>query len=191
MSNLAKARQTILAELRHAEQGAAYYESRAAALRAALEKLEQSDGAQATPARRQSGSSKSASAKALKQASKAGKRSGARKASSSRQALPKTSQAFWLGFIGQQAKTAADIANAAVASLDFVPTPEQTKQLKSRLAPTLQALLKAKKVQDTGSGRERKYKLASARATDAAKGKGAASTSVNLSPVTNGNAVHH
>lgn len=180
MSNLTKARQAILAELRHAEQGAAYYQTRAEALRAALEQLEQSENLKVTKAEKQSGA-----------LAKASKGAGGRKGSSSRQGLPKTSQEFWLGFIGQQPKTAAEIANAAVASLDFTPTPLQSKQLKSRLAPTLQALLKAKKVQDTGSGRDRKYKLASAKASDAGRGRTKAASSANAQALTNGNAVHH
>ena len=188
MSNLTKARQAILAELRHAEKGAAYYQTRAEALRAALEQLEQSDNMPLSKAEKKTG--------AATKLSKGGKGAGGRKASSSRQGLPKTSQEFWLGFIGQQPKTAAEIANAAVASLDFAPTPLQSKQLKSRLAPTLQALLKAKKVQDTGSGRERKYKLGAAKAVKAAeagkgKTKSKAASSVTEPALTNGNAVHH
>ncbi len=182
MSNLTKARQAILAELHHAEQGAAYYQSRAEALRAALEQLEQSDNPRALPAQKKS----AASAKSAK----GSKPAAGRKASSSRQTLPKTSQEFWLSFIDQQPKTAAEIANAAVASLDFAPTAQQAKQLKSRLAPTLQALLKSKRVQDTGSGRDRKYKLGAAKASETAKGK-AKSASANLAGLTNGNAVHH
>ena len=183
MSNLTKARQAILAELRHAEQGAAYYQTRAEALRAALKQLEQSENLKVTQTDKKSG--------ALAKAGTGGKRAGGRKGSSSRQGLPKTSQEFWLSFIGQQPKTAAEIANAAVASLDFTPTPLQSKQLKSRLAPTLQALLKAKKVQDTGSGRDRKYKLASAKGSDAGRGRTKAASSANAPALTNGNAVHH
>lgn len=183
MSNLAKARQAIQAELNHAEQGVAYYQKRVEALRAALEQLEHSDNPQVTAQR------KTRAAGSVPQGSK---RTGARKSGSSRQGLPKTSQEFWLGFISQQPKTAAEIANAAVASLDFTPTAQQAKQLKSRLAPTLQALLKAKKVQDSGSGRDRKYKLGAAKTSEAAKAKTkSTSTASNVAGLTNGNAVHH
>src|SRR5690606_30912577 len=183
MSNLAKARQAIRAELHHAEQGVAYYQKRVDALRAALEQLEHSDNPQVTAQK---------NSRAAATTNQGGKRAGKRKTASSRQGLPKTSQEFWLGFISQQPKTAAEIANAAVASLDFAPTAQQAKQLKSRLAPTLQALLKAKKVQDSGSGRDRKYKLAAGKASETAKGKAkGASSSSNVAGLTNGNAVHH
>ena len=189
MSNLKAARQAILAELRHVEAGVAYYQQQAAALRAALEQLDRTGDPAATSVK-----SAGAAAKTGKNTRRSGnnKRSGARKASSSHKSLPKTSQEFWLGFIGQEPKTAADIGNAAIASLGFEPTPEQARQLKSRLAPTLQALLNARKIKDTGSGRNRKYSLASAKGTTAAKAKTTSSAALSgTAGSANGNAVHH
>lgn len=183
MSNLRTARQALLAELKHVEEGVAYYQKQAAALRAALEQLESTEEPAATSAKKTKGSRK---------AGKPAKSSVTRKASSSKNVLPKTSRDFWLGFIDQTSKTAAEIGNAAVASLGFTPTPAQAKQLKSRLAPTLQALLKSKAVKDTGSGRERKYSLASSGASGAAKAKAkSVNTPVSQTGSANGNAVHH
>ena len=183
MSNLKTARQAILAELKYVKEGIAYYQKRAGALRAALEQLESTEDPAAT------------SSQKTKRSSTIGKRAKSPvtgKASSSKNALPKTSRGFWLGFIDQNPKTAAAIGNAAVASLGFTPTPEQAKQLKSRLAPTLQALLKSKAVKDTGSGRERKYSLATPGATGATKGKAKSlNPSATQAAPDNGNTVHH
>jgi hypothetical protein len=183
MSNLKIARQAILAELKYVEEGVAYYQRRAAALRAALDQLDSTEGPATTATQKTKG------------ARKAGKRanpSAARKASSAKNALPKTSRDFWLSFIDQNPKTAAEIGNAAVASLDFTPNLEQAKQLKSRLAPTLQTLLKSKAVKDSGSGRDRKYSLASSGTSGAAKGKAKSMhTASSQADSANGNAVHH
>lgn len=179
MSNLKTARQAILAELKHVEEGVAYYQKRAAALRAVLEQLEGSDNPVTTATR---------TSKVSHKASKQSKPAVARKTSASKQALPKTSRDFWLSFIGPEPKTAAEIGNAAVASLDFTPTSEQAKQLKSRLAPTLQALLKAKAVKDTGARRDRKYSLTS---SGSVKGKARSMKSKpNLGGSLNGSTVH-
>jgi hypothetical protein len=183
MSNLKTARQAIRAELKHVEEGAAYYQKRATALRAALEQLDRTEEPVA------------ASTQKTRVSGKAGKRakpSVIPKASTLKNALPKTSRDFWLGFIDQNPKTAAEIGNAAVASLGFTPSPEQAKQLKSRLAPTLQTLLKSKAVKDTGSGRERKYSLTTTETSGATRGKGKSinAPSSDIASV-NGSAVHH
>jgi hypothetical protein len=183
MSNLKTARQAILAEIKYVEEGVAYYQKRAAALRAALEQLASTED----PA-----TASSQETKASRKAGKRAKPAVTSKASSSKRALPKTSRDFWLGFIDQSPKTAAEIGNAAVASLGFTPTPEQAKQLKSRLAPTLQALLKSKAVKDTGSGRERKYNLASSGAPETDKSKAKPlSSPASQAGSGNGNVVHH
>lgn len=183
MSNLKTARKAIQAELKYVEEGVAYYQKRAAALRAALEQLKSSEDP---------GAATTQNAKVTRKSGKHAKQTDARKASSSKNALPKTSRDFWLSFIDQSPKTAAEIGNAAVASLGFTPTPEQAKQLKSRLAPTLLALLKSNVVKDTGSGRERKYSLGSSGVTAAARGKAKpTATSANVASSANGNAVHH
>jgi hypothetical protein len=183
MSNLKTARKAIQAELKYVEEGVAYYQKRAAALRAALEQLESSEDPVVATTQK---------ANAVRKPGKRTKQTATPKASSSKNALPKTSRDFWLSFIDQSPKTAAEIGNAAVASLGFTPTPEQAKQLKSRLAPTLQTLLKSKAVKDTGSGRERKYSLGSSGTTGASKGKAKAMTaSAKVASSANGKAVHH
>lgn len=162
MSNLNTARQAILAELKYVEEGAAYYQKRAAALRAALEQLESTEDPTVTPIRK---------AKSARNTGKPKKKTVVRKASSSKNALPKTSRDFWLQFIDQHAKTAAEVGNAAIALLGLEPKSEQARRLKSRLAPTLQALIKAKAIKDVGSGRDRKYSLASSGPSAGTKAK--------------------
>lgn len=182
MSNLKTARKAIQAELKYVEEGVAYYQKRSAALRAALEQLESSEDPVVATTQKE---------KVTRKSGKRTMQTDTRKASS-KNVLPKTSRDFWLGFIDQSPKTAAEIGNAAVASLGFTPTSEQAKQLKSRLAPTLQALLKSKAVKDTGSGRERKYSLGSSGTIAATKGKAKpTATSANVAGSANGNAVHH
>jgi len=178
MSNLKSARQSIEAEIRHAEQGIAYYQSKVDALRAVLEQLQSAEGETAAPASR----SRKASAGTVKRGRKpksraAGKRSTSGVRGSS---LPRMTRDFWLGFIGQEPRSAIEIINAAIASFDPALNADQSKKVKQRATQALQALLTSKQIKDVGSGRQRRYFLplgkSSGNGKQAAKGRASPAT---------------
>lgn len=152
MSNLKAARQTIEAELRHAEEGIAYYQAKAQALRSALEQLNTAEGGSS----RRSEQHTSASAATVPQAKRA-RKSGT--ASKRNRSLPRMNRDFWLGFISQEPRSAIEIINAAIASFDPALDADQSKKIKQRATQALQALLSAKQIKDVGAGRQRRYFL--------------------------------
>ena len=155
MSNLKTARQTIEAELRHVEQGIAYYQAKAAALQSALEQLDQAEiGTAGTSRQRQVASSGTAAT--TRAAAPRGRRAGGKKQD---KGLPRMTRDFWLDFISQQPRSAIEIMNAAIASFDPPLDANQEKKVKQRATQALQALLSAKQIKDVGTGRQRRYFL--------------------------------
>lgn len=73
-------------------------------------------------------------------------------------ALPTTGGDFWLGLVTDEPKSAVDISKAAIAALGIKPDQKRNIQkLKQRVSPALAGLLSAHKIQDSGSGRERRF----------------------------------
>lgn len=155
MSTLKSARQTIEAELRHAEQGVSFYQSKAEALRAALEQINQAEGGSSTSARR----TKQGASKVTTQGAKTGRGRKTRTNAKRTQALPRMTRDFWLDFIGQEPKSAIEIINMAIASFDPPLDADQSKKMKQRATQALQALLTSKQIKDVGAGRQRRYFL--------------------------------
>lgn len=160
MSSLKFARDVICAELKHAKQGLAYYEERVQQLESALHQVDSLNGL---------GKTKTAP-KTTEKNARAKKRNGTRPqvqashSSSARNgsALPKTGVDFWMRHVSKKPKSAVDIANAAAAALQLDPDKDRKliQVLKSRVAPALQSLVGAKRVQDKGTGRERRFFVA-------------------------------
>lgn len=72
--------------------------------------------------------------------------------------LPTTGVDFWLKLVTVEPQTAVEIANAAAREIGIKSDQkEQIQKLKQRVAPALATLVTAKKVQDKGAGRERKF----------------------------------
>jgi hypothetical protein len=145
-SNLRLARQAVAAELKLAKQGMDYYLSQVEALEQALAGLEGVGAEQREPAPRQN--NKRANGGLRSQAE-----SGARKA----REFPTTGGDFWLTLITNQPRSAAEIANAAAASLGFAEERSHVRILKQRVSPALNALVDAQKIKDSGAGRERRF----------------------------------
>lgn len=141
MSNIKAAQQVLVSELEHAKRGLAYYESRVEMLESALQQL---TGGEATG---------QVSGKRAKSQAKG--KTTAREASP----LPKTGGDFWLRHVTKRPQSAANIANAAAASLKLDPVKDKdlVHVLKQRVAPMLNALVSANKIQDNGVGRERRF----------------------------------
>ena len=156
MSNLKIARQTIEAELKHVEQGIAFYQTKAAALQAALEHIEYAESGSRKNASQREAASILYSGPVAAAPRKRGRKSGTRKAGSK---LPRMTRSYWMDFISHEPKTAVDIVNAAIASFDTELEPDQVKKMKQRSTQALQALLGSKQIKDVGSGRQRRYFL--------------------------------
>jgi hypothetical protein len=154
MHNLQSAKAAIEAELSHAKKGLAFYHSRIDALETTLSHLASVIGANvAVSAAVVNGSSKSAAGKPAKpQKNKKGV-----KESAGANELPFTGGDFWSSLAINQPRSASEILDAAVGKLGFTPTKEQIQKLSGRMTFALNALVKAKKIQDSGSGRERRF----------------------------------
>jgi len=71
--------------------------------------------------------------------------------------LPFTGGEYWPNLVTSDPQSGADILRASVAGLGFEPSPEQVKKLQQRMTFVLNALVKDKKIQDSGSGRARRF----------------------------------
>jgi len=71
--------------------------------------------------------------------------------------LPFTGGDYWINLITAQPQSGADILHAAIARLGFTPTRQQVQKLTNRVTFSLRALVEAGKIQDSGSGRKRRY----------------------------------
>jgi hypothetical protein len=167
MSNLDAAKAAIQAELAQAKQGLAYYQSHVAALESALVQLGNLGiGATTTKpagAKRGRKPGKVAAAKLAKagKPAKAGRGRPAKatkgRASKGPNDLPFTGGDYWPDLITSEPQSGSDILRAAIAGLGFEPSADQVKKLTQRMTFVLNSLVKAKKIQDSGSGRERRF----------------------------------
>ena len=156
MSNLESARAAIEAELSHARNGLQYYHSRIEALESMLGQLAGFQGGGVVPASR--GKRGKHGMKALPKAAKPEKglrRKGERKINAS--GLPFTGGDFWESLVHDEPRSFPDILEAATATLSFEPTKQQVQKLSGRMIFAINALVKAGKIHDSGSGRARRF----------------------------------
>lgn len=152
MSNLKSAIQAIKAELAHAKEGAAFYQSRITALEEALARIDSVETGVAQ--NKDSGKTKRAG-KAIGGA-KRGRKPRAQVEEGSAK-LPSTGKDFWPNLITSEPRSAPEILNAAVKTLGISPTKEQMKKLSQRQTSALNNMVKTQLIQDSGSGRERRF----------------------------------
>jgi hypothetical protein len=151
MSNLKSAKHAIEAELEHAKQGVAFYQSRVEALEDALAKLNIVD----TPSR---DIIKPAVNGQTKMSGKPGRgRKPRAKAEGGDDKLPSTGKDFWPDLISAQPQSASEIFDAALKTLGITPTKDQSKKLAQRQANALSILTKKGIVSSSGSGRSRRF----------------------------------
>jgi hypothetical protein len=159
VSNLRSAQQSIRAELDQAKKGVSFYTSRVAALESALEKLDSVD-VPAAPKNRMTThpNGKSSKVPGAKRAQKprAPARTGQKNGSA---VLPKTGGEFWLNLVTADEQSAVDVASAAAKSIGLDPLKDrkQILVLKQRVTPALNGLVSAQRIQDSGTGRERRF----------------------------------
>ena len=154
MSNLESARAAIEAEIAHAREGFAFYQSRIETLQKMLSQLASVDGAGPAPKRR---GRKPGSVNKVKKVVKAGRGRRAGKADSGQNDLPFTGGNYWVNLVTSEPQSVSEILQAAVGKLDFTPSDEQVKKLAGRMTFALNALVKTRQIQDSGSGRERRF----------------------------------
>ena len=158
MSNLQTATLAIEAQIVHAKNGLAYYDARVQAVEQALAELRSvKESSEASPARVKlpktpGAAATTAGATRLKKTAK--KKMRAEKESGE---LPSTGGDFWPNLLTEQGKHSSEVLKAAIDQLGFAPTKTQVKKLTQRMTFALNALVKAKKIQDSGSGRERLF----------------------------------
>jgi hypothetical protein len=153
MSNLQSAKSAIEAEIMHARQGVAFYQSRLHTLEKTLDQL---DSVSLPEDIIQIEEPKQSSSARAKTAHKRGRGRPSGSASSGKE-LPTTGADYWLDLVSDQPQSGAEILRQAVARLGFHPNKLQVQKLRQRLAPGLKALLQAQKIQDSGAGRERRF----------------------------------
>lgn len=160
MSNLESAKKALEAELSQAKQGFAFYQSRIDALTQTLAELDKlqgggtTKGAGVVKGKRGRKPGKATSVKAAPK--KADKKAKGRKATGAND-LPFTGGDYWPDLVTSQPQSGADILHAAIAKLGFTPTKLQVQKLTNRATFALHSLVKTGKIQDSGSGRERRF----------------------------------
>lgn len=157
MSNLESAKAAIEAELSHAKEGLAFYHSRIDALDKTLTQLASvsasSDAPPATTGAVAKGAPKVAAGKSVKPAKK---KRGVTEGADGKE-LPFTGGDYWPNLVAPQPRSASQILSAAIDSLGFTPTKTQIQKLAGRMTFALNALVKTNKIQDSGSGRDRRF----------------------------------
>jgi len=156
MSNLESARAAIQAEISHAKEGLSFYQSRIESLEKMLGQLADFNGApngapSGGPIKGKRGRKPGVSIAAKPSKKKAGKEA------TNGHDLPFTGGDYWTNLVLEEPRSASDILDAAIASLDFTPTKTQVQKLAGRMTFALNTLVKTDKIKDSGRGRERRF----------------------------------
>ena len=144
MSNLQSAKSAIEAELQHARKGMAYYQTRVESLESALAQLDNLNGSNLLQI--ESGTGEGRRGRRAKVSAGSGQKK-----------LPFTGGDFWINLVTDQPRTSPEILTAAINALDFIPSSEQRKKLAGRMTSAIGGLLREKRIQDHGTGRQRRY----------------------------------
>ncbi len=150
MSNLGSAKSAIKAELQHAREGVAYYQSLVTALEEALVRLDS-----VGPESAKAPGRKSVVEKPVR--GRRGRKPRVDVAGEQEGNLPGTRKEFWVDLIDSEPKSAVEVVNAAVRKLDFTPTRDQVKKLSQRATYALNTMVKSGEISDSGSGRARRF----------------------------------
>lgn len=158
MSNLQTATLAIEAEIVHAKNGLAYYAARVNALEQALAEIKnvkESSSASPQGAKLPKAPRTPAAVAGVKRLKKtAKKKSGPVKEGAE---LPSTGGDYWPNLLSDQGQHSSEVLKSAIDKLGFTPSKTQVKKLAQRMTFALNALVKAKKIQDSGSGRDRLF----------------------------------
>ena len=176
-TNLESAKAAIEAEIAHAKQGVAHFLLRVEALEKAIAHLVAVDGGvldvqpvAATPLAKAK-ASKAKVAKSITRAKlltadvatkpvespKSATKGKATKPAKGGKELPFTGGDYWVNLLDVEPKSASEILDAAIGKLEFQPTKEHKQKLAGRMTFSLNALVKTGKIQDSGTGRARRF----------------------------------
>jgi len=151
MSNIESAKAAIEAEI-------AQLHSRIASLESTLKSLSGMNGTTASteqsPKKR---GPKAKEATSQKPTVKVPKKAKAGKTSAGGNQLPFTGGDFWPNLLNDQPKSGSEILQAVIESLNFTPSKAEVQKLSQRMTFALNSLVKSGKIQDSGSGRERRF----------------------------------
>ena len=158
MSNLHTAKLAIEAEIAHAKQGLDYYAEKVKSLEQALAGIVQAEGSTSAASSTSSKTLKSPT-KAGKRKTSAGKRGGNAQAGAATQVaeLPSTGGDYWKNLVATEPKSGRAILAEAINGLGFTPTKAQVGKLMNRMTFALNSMVKAGAIQDSGTGRERRF----------------------------------
>lgn len=158
MSNLHTAKLAIEAEIAHAKQGLDYYAEKVKSLQQALAGVVQAEGSTAAASPTSSKALKSPT-KTGKRKAAPGKRGGIAQAATATQAgeLPSTGGDYWKNLVATEPKSGRAILAEAINGLGFTPTRAQVGKLMNRMTFALNSMVKAGTIQDSGTGRERRF----------------------------------
>jgi hypothetical protein len=148
--HLSTAKASLQAEIAHTKAGLAHYASRLAALEQALAGLEGLGHE-----KRATMTAKAESPPGLPAKPAKAKKSNAKAKGGS--ALPSTGGDFWTSLLSSEPKSNIEILEGAIEKMGLALTPDQRKALANRQTFALNALVKQKKIQDSGKGRDRRY----------------------------------
>jgi hypothetical protein len=157
MSNLETAIDAIKAEIEHAKKGLAYYTERVSSLEQALAGIAQADtghgnGSLVLPGK-VGAKHKAANRKGRKAKSAKGTAADAGQVAE----LPSTGGSYWQDLVTAEPKSGRAILAEAINNLGFAPTKAQVAKLVNRMTFALNTMVKAGVIQDSGSGRERRF----------------------------------
>ena len=142
-SNIEAAKAAIEAEIEHAKRGVAHFLARIETLEKTIGHLVGVDGGVLDIQR-------AVTATANKPAK-------ARKSVKVGEGLPSTRGDFWVDLLVSEPKSASEVLDAAIGKLGIAPSDTDKKKLAQRQTFALNALVKAGKIKDSGSGRARRF----------------------------------
>ena len=168
MSNLDDAKAAIEAEIVHSRQGMAHYANRIESLTAALEQLSEMNNDPTSVKQGKVGRPKLSNSpvvptkpgkasKVIPEKATAKKESKAKTGSKDENPLPFTGGDYWPNLLSEQPMSGSEILQKVISSLSFTPSKDQIQKLSQRMTFALNSLVKAGTIQDSGSGRERRF----------------------------------
>ena len=168
MSNLESAKASIHSELEQARLGAEHYAKRVASLEEMLRHLSALEGPTSSseapikrgrkPGPKAAKPTRAKRGRPAKASSVEGEVAAPGKTKpSGKKSLPSTKGSFWKDQVTTEPKSWSDILDGAIANLNISPSAEQRKKLQSRMIFSVNALVKAGDIKDTGTGRDRRF----------------------------------
>lgn len=164
MSNIASAKSALDAEIKHAQQGLAFYAKRIATLEGMIETLVQLHSAPVTATTPKASAKGKGKVKLVTTVAPeagtdvvVGKKVRAAKKGATSAKLPATKTEFWKSLLSETPVSNVDLLASAIAALDISPSPADLQKLKQRLANAITGMTKDGSMLAEGTGRARRF----------------------------------